>query len=249
MTTTDRHSAVGQIDFAGLFALLTNEFPACDVTFFADPVRVRPIRERPLTADRVREVLRRVHAEVEAAGSGQQVTVEADGHHFRLVRSSGLQNVELNLLERERLASPWVTGLDPVPHAAIATALRTRGLRRRLLDSGAHTYESLAEGRGASTEATRQFVRRARNKGELITVRTNDRTYIPHFQLDDVLDVRDELVPLISVLAEAGEVGWAAWTWLVSPSGWLDGAVPAELARTTPEVVMDALTERVSNLA
>lgn len=143
-----------------------------------------------------------------------------------------------------------IRSIDPVPHAAVANALRIRELRTRLLESGAHNYESLARGRNCTVDAVRQFVSRARAKHQLITVQHKERTFVPQFLLDDVLNPIPEFAPIIARLTEVGERGWAAWTWLVTPSSWLDGETPAELVlRGNPDPAYEAVTRRTSNAA
>ena len=55
--------------------------------------------------------------------------------------------------------------------------------------------------------------------------------------------------PVIEVRTEAGEDGWGLWAWLVHPTPWLDGAVPAELLFSQPEAVLDAARRRATNAA
>lgn len=141
-----------------------------------------------------------------------------------------------------------IRSIDPVPHAAVANALRIRELRARLLESGAHNYESLARGRNCTIDAARQSVSRARAKHQLITVQHEERTFVPQFLLDAVLDPIPGFAPIIARLAEVGEREWAAWTWLVTPSSWLDGEIPAEMvSRGNPDPVYEAVTRRTSN--
>lgn len=139
--------------------------------------------------------------------------------------------------------------IDPIPHAAVANALRIRATHGRLLATGAFDYESLAEGRGASIEATRKFVSRAQQRNELFTVEFQGSPWVPALLLNEELDVRPEFTPLIAALKPTGASPWAMWNWLVSPNGWLDGAAPVELLPSAPEQVLTAAVARSDRAA
>ena len=89
----------------------------------------------------------------------------------------------------------------PVPLVQAAHLAR---VRRRLLDSEWCTYETLAERRGASVEATRFAVTRAVNEHRLLAVPTELALLVPAFQLDDAGEPRADLAPLIEPLLAAG---------------------------------------------
>jgi len=158
---------------------------------------------------------------------------------------------------RERVASnfdtlvgqlmPSLSEVDPVPYAIVQQAQRRAALRTELLASGAYTYRSLAEGRAMSGPAVRQWVRRARERYDLFTVEHDNETLVPALLLDADLAPRPEFRSAVQVLAEAGEDGWGLWAWLVHPTPWLDGAVPAVLLFEQPDVVLDAARRRASN--
>lgn len=79
------------------------------------------------------------------------------------------------------------------------------------------------------------------------TVEHENETLIPALLLDADLVPRPEFRAVIAVLAEAGEDGWGLWAWLVHPTSWLDGRVPAALLFKEPKVVLDAARSRASN--
>jgi hypothetical protein len=146
-----------------------------------------------------------------------------------------------------RLLTPGIEELDPVPHAVLEQARRQSVLRTNLLSQGAFTYRALAEGRQTSEAAARQFVRRARQRQLLFTVEHNGETLVPAFLMSERFEPFEPYVSTIRVLQSTGEDGWALWAWFLSPSPWLDGAVPAQLARVDPDAVTDAARRRVSN--
>jgi hypothetical protein len=146
-----------------------------------------------------------------------------------------------------RLLTPGIEELDPVPHAVLEQARRQAVLRTDLLSQGAFTYRALAEGRQTSEATARQFVRRARQRQLLFTVEHNGETLVPAFLMSEHFEPFESYVGATRILQSAGEDGWALWAWFSSPSSWLDGAVPAELARVDPDRVADAARRRVSN--
>lgn len=139
--------------------------------------------------------------------------------------------------------------LDPVPHATVEQARRLAALKARLLESGAFTIRALADGWDVGVPTARKRVARARDRGEVFTVVHDGEVLLPAFLLDGQMQIRGELAEAIRVLADAGEDGWAAWAWLTSPSGWLDGSVPADLAASDPTAVAVAAQRRTSNAA
>lgn len=124
----------------------------------------------------------------------------------------------------------------PVPLVQAAHLAR---VRRELLDSDWLTYETLAERRGESTDATRFAVTRAVNEHRLLAVPTDLALLVPAFQLDDAGAVRPELLPLLEPLLAAGTDPWRVWGWLTRPAALLGGEVPARAA-ADPETAPDA---------
>ena len=139
-----------------------------------------------------------------------------------------LDAVRLGDLERQlRQHGEEPAHAVPVPLVQAAHLAR---VRRRLLDSEWCTYETLAERRGASVEATRFAVTRAVNEHRLLAVPTELALLVPAFQLDDAGEPRADLAPLVEPLLAAGTDPWRVWGWLTQPAALLGGQVPAEAA-------------------
>lgn len=119
-------------------------------------------------------------------------------------------------------------GSDPrhaVPVALVQLRQQAR-LRQVLLASSVHTYESLAELRGATLDGTRFAVHKAASSHRLVVVAVEGRTLVPGFQLTADGEVRPELLPVIEPLLAAGMDPWRAWAWLTQPAALLGGEVP-----------------------
>lgn len=160
-------------------------------------------------------------------------------------------DVRLDDLRRSLVAtlSPSIESLDAIPRGTVEQARRYSALSADLMRQGAFDYEALAEGWDVTLSAARKRVLRAAQRNELFTVSYRDRTFVPAVVFDDRLDTRPELTAVLTTLAGAGEDGFALWAWLVTPSPWLDGAIPHQLAVTSPQRVLDAAARRVSNAA
>ena len=134
-----------------------------------------------------------------------------------------------------------VHNVSLTPPATLAQAQRLATRRAALLATPVLTYESLRELRGdARVSSTRTWVTRRRDARELFTVTYNGRTLIPAFQLDDHGEPRAELQPVLSALIDAGVRGWSLWTWLTTPTSFLSGGVPEQVARTAAARVLRA---------
>ncbi|WP_134742419.1 hypothetical protein [Nocardioides sp. 503] len=120
----------------------------------------------------------------------------------------------------------------PVPLLLIARQAR---LRQELLDTEWLTYETLAELRGASVNATRFAVHKAQDAHRLLVVATESGTVVPAFQLTPAGEPRPDLAPVIAPLLAAGMDPWRAWAWLTQPVGLLGGQVPQLLAADPDE--------------
>lgn len=120
-----------------------------------------------------------------------------------------------------------------VPVALLQLARQAR-LREELLASPWHTYETLAQVRGASVDATRFAVHKAANEHALLLVPADDRTLVPAFQLTEDGEPRADLEPVLAPLLEVGIDPWRAWAWLTHPAGLMAGLVP-ERAAADPE--------------
>lgn len=126
-------------------------------------------------------------------------------------------------------------GGDRTSTAIFAQAQKLADHRNALLATPFHTYSTLRQQRGDSLESnTRTWVARRRENHELFTVTYQGRTLIPQFQFNDHGELRHELQPLLSVLAERNMDGWSLWTWLTAPTSFLSGAVPEKIAVTDP---------------
>jgi len=136
----------------------------------------------------------------------------------------------------------------PVPLVLIARQARLRG---ELLASPWFTYETLAELRGASLEATRFVVHKSAQTHRLLVVAADERTLVPAFQLTAEGEPRPELVAVLEPLLTARMDPWRAWAWLTQPAGLLGGLVPERAAAdpATADLVAHAavrLAERVT---
>ncbi|GAA2139905.1 hypothetical protein GCM10009844_09110 [Nocardioides koreensis] len=136
----------------------------------------------------------------------------------------------------------------PVPLVLIARQARLRG---ELLASSWFTYETLAELRGASLEATRFAVHKAAQSHRLLVVTADERALVPAFQLTAAGEPRPELVAVLEPLLAARMDPWRAWSWLTQPAGLLGGQVPERAAADPASVDLVAhaavrLAERVT---
>lgn len=148
-----------------------------------------------------------------------------------------LQSDELDRVERLfRSHGEDPTHGVPVPLVQAAHLAR---VRRELLASDWLTYDSLAELRGTSPEATRFAVTRAVSEHRLLAVPSEVALLVPAFQLDPTGSTRPELLPLLEPLLASGLDTWRIWAWLTRPAALLGGLVPAEAA-TAAETAEDA---------
>jgi hypothetical protein len=121
---------------------------------------------------------------------------------------------------------------DPLlDHVAVENALLVRRARADLLArAGAVTVDMLADGRGGSEGATRQWLRRHRERGRLITVEHAGRTLVPSFQLDEAFDLDPVVADTIERLFQFGLDAWAVWRWFYAENGWI-GQPPVDAAK------------------
>lgn len=140
-------------------------------------------------------------------------------------------------------------GSDPEHAVPVALVLlrRRAQVRAALLDSPCFTYETLAQVRGASVDATRYAVHKAAHEHRLLLVPVEDHVVIPAFQLLMDGEVRPELLPLLDPLLEAGMEPWQVWSWLTQPAALTFGLAPSE-AVTDPDSV-DLVTRAAVALA
>jgi len=148
------------------------------------------------------------------------------------------------------LRAMLISGIDPVPRAAVEQARRLADHRQWLLASGAFTTEALREMRGdKSQEATRTWISRRRKEGSLFTVDHEGTALLPAFQFRPDGSPRSAFRPALRVLLDAGLGGWELWTWFTTRSPWLSGRAPEALMDDDPESVTNAAESFVANLA
>ncbi|CAN5587816.1 MAG: hypothetical protein ACR2JF_09045 [Iamia sp.] len=112
-------------------------------------------------------------------------------------------------------------------HAAAERARLVTAARATLLRSaGAVTIEVLAEATDRKVGTARQWVRRQREAGRLVTVTHDGVVLVPTFQLDDGFDLDAEAADVVAGLVAHQMSGWAVWDWFTTPNTWLDDATP-----------------------
>ena len=144
-------------------------------------------------------------------------------------------------------------GDDPayaVPVALLQVARRAR-LRGDLLATPWFSYETLAELRGTSVDATRFMIHKTGSLHRLLVVDHEGRVLVPAFQLTADGEPRPDLAPVLLPLLAAGMDPWKAWIWLTQPAALLGGSCPNRLppTRRPADLVVHAavrLAERVA---
>jgi hypothetical protein len=121
-----------------------------------------------------------------------------------------------------------------VPVGLVLIARQAR-LRAALLDTPWFTYETLAELRGTSVDATRFAVHKSQQTRRLLVVPVDDRVVVPAFQLTAEGEIRPDIAPLLQPLLAARMEPWRAWAWLTQPAALTFGRAPAE-AVADPEL-------------
>ena len=121
-----------------------------------------------------------------------------------------------------------------VPVGLLLIARQAR-LRAALLETPWFTYETLAEVRGASVDATRYAVHKAEQTHRLVVVTVEGRAVVPAFQLNDEGEIRPDVAPLLEPLLAAKLDPWRAWAWLTQPAALTFGRAPEE-AVADPEM-------------
>jgi hypothetical protein len=169
---------------------------------------------------------------VDQLGAAGLPTVErdADGRARWTDPGTGAPLTADQLADLERLLRS--EGSEPrhaVPVQLVQLARRAR-VREQLLASPWFTYETLAEVRGASVDATRFAVHKAHGEHRLLLAAADERTLVPAFQLTAGGEVRPELVPVLQALLGARMDPWDAWAWLTAPAALLGGLVPERAA-------------------
>ena len=123
-------------------------------------------------------------------------------------------------------------GSEPEHAVPVSLVLLKRHARLRveLLASPWFTYETLAEVRGASVEATRFAVHKAASTHRLLVVPADELRLVPAFQLTAEGELRPDIAPLLEPLLAARMDPWRAWAWLTQPAALLSGLVPERAA-------------------
>lgn len=178
--------------------------------------------------DELRKVLEERHVEVDVAAEDLRRVVlhlRATGEELGRARQ---RLVDMLMVDSDLL--------DPVPTATMAQARRRAAHRGRLLASGALSVAALAEARETTEPAITTWLSRQRKDHRLVTVKDPDgRVWAPVVLLatgggpPEPWEGSDQV---LGPLVEAGLDGWAVWTWITTPSPWLDGQIPAELLQS-----------------
>lgn len=130
----------------------------------------------------------------------------------------------------QRLSTSTSTVEPVLNHAAAEKARLVNAARSSLLTSGTCvTIEMVAEATGRTPEATRQWLRRHRNAGRLVTVNHEGTVLVPTFQLDDAFGLNETAAEIVGRLTSQGMSSWSIWDWFSTPNTWLDGCSPAEV--------------------
>jgi hypothetical protein len=137
-------------------------------------------------------------------------------------------------------------GVEPrLDRAAVENARLVRQVRDRLLaEAGAVTTAMLAEGRGSTTNAARQWLHRHRTAGRLVSVEHDGRTLVPTYQLDEAFDLHPVVARTTQRLTREGMSPWAVWSWFYAHNGWIDER-PVDAARRGDQ---DAVGRAVAGL-
>lgn len=188
----------------------------------------------------------------------QSVAVETDVsesavHNLlsRLLQAGLLQERRAPVARRElaQALGPSLADLDPVPYATVQQARRLAALRTSLLRDGALSTAAIADARGATPNNVRQWVSRHRKAYRIFTVSFEGETLVPAFLLDEEFQPRPVVQEPIRALRQAGEDGWALWTWFATPSPWIGGRVPAALLAMDPKLVAESARQRAASAA
>lgn len=134
-----------------------------------------------------------------------------------------------------------------VPVGLVVLARQAR-LRTQLLATMWHTYESLAELRGTSVDATRFAVHKGASEHRLLVVPVEERAVVPAFQLGTDGELRPELAPVLRPLLAARMDPWRAWAWLTQPAALTLGEPPERAAMSDPALVRTAAEKLAERL-
>jgi hypothetical protein len=113
-------------------------------------------------------------------------------------------------------------GLD----AGLRQMRRRQALRERLL-AGALTPADVAARQGVGLPAAERWMADEAAAQRLVVVSTIDGLRVPSIFIDEEGRLRPGFEQVLRPLRSLS--AWATWMWLVTPSGWLSGSIPAEL--------------------
>lgn len=133
-------------------------------------------------------------------------------------------------------------------HVGVELARRQHAARQMLVsENPSVTYELLAIARQQKEPAVRQWVRRSREAGKLVTVEYGN-TLIPSFQFDHEYNLVPAVSGAVRTLVESGMSGWAIWRWFCTVSPWL-GDAPVRLVERGEFAELENLVSRFTAAA
>lgn len=189
---------------------------------------------------------------------------------FRLRREPIVWNIELGVVTDEHWrfgrilhhVSERVAWLDLADHRDRAedvalTMLMSRRpneerlteFRQDLIDRGSVTIEELADRRSEPLPETETLAEEWLADHRLIVVEHDGRRLIPACLLTAEHEPDGFWESTIAALSETGATAWNIWAWIDSPTGWLSGEIPSEVARSDPERVEQALALKLRSQA
>lgn len=157
--------------------------------------------------------------------------------------------------EQLRALEAMLRGEGDEPEHAVPLALvqvaRQAKVRAELTATPSHSYESLAQARGESVNATRFFVHKSADNHQVLLVRADELLLIPAFQFDEAGAPRADLAEVLPPLLAAGMDQWQVWGWLTQPAALLGGAVPERAAADPDEapIVRHAARRLADNIS
>lgn len=137
----------------------------------------------------------------------------------------------------------------PDPEALLLNAARIHAGRQALVGQGTYTIGEIAAARNRPRNTVHKEVQRACERGALFAVAVNGEKHVPAVLLDEALEVREDWVPVVSALREAGMSDWGIWGWIAEANAGLSGEVAVDVIETDPDRVYAAAERRAAQLA
>lgn len=135
------------------------------------------------------------------------------------------------------------TNAPLLDHVGVELARRQHAAHQTLVSqSPSVTYELLAAARNQTEPAARQWVRRMREAGKLVTVEYGN-TLIPSFQFDHEYNLVPAVSGVVHTLVDTGMSNWAIWRWFCTDSPWL-GDKPVRLVERGQFAELEDLLQR-----